>query len=459
VLGKAVAFAASGVCLSMPTPLRAATIVWDGGAGTGAWGTGTNWSTNFVPANTDSLVFSASSANNQYAITLGANRTTAGITFNNAAGTNAFTFSGNTLTINAGGIANNDTETQVFNSAVRVSSAQTWSAASGGLAFNNVTLANGLTLSGASNISVAGTLTNSGGNRTITNNSTGAATFTNINLSNNGTSRTLTFSGSGSTGVSGVIANGSTSTAGVLTKSGAGTLTLSGNNTYTGGTNINAGTLQLGNSERIANNTAVTIASGATFDLNNFTETIGALSGTGTVQLGSGMLTVGSGNASSTFSGAFAGGDTGTFAKTGTGTLTFGSGMDLSSGTLVLDGGTLNLGGFTSTFGALSVTATSILDFGTSGSSILNLLNSVTIDSLATLKIQNWTDTVDYFYSLLSPGANLGRIVFSGFAGADTKWQSYGGQITPVPETSIYGAALLGLSALFAAWRLHRRTS
>ena len=243
-----------------------------------------------------------------------------------------------------------------------------------------------------------------------------------------------------------------------LAKTGNGILTLSGANTYTGATNINAGTLRLGASNVIPDASAVTIQGGATLNLNSYSETIGGLSGAGTVQLGGGTLTVGSGNASSTFSGAFAGGDTGTFAKTGTGTLTLGSAMNLSAGTLQLGGGTLNLGGFTSTFGVLSVTANSILDFGTSGSSILNILNSVTVGSGVTLTIQNWTDTVDFFYSLVTPGAaNLGRIVFSGFAAASTKWQPYDHQITPVPESSVYGAVLLGLSALFGTWRLNRR--
>jgi autotransporter-associated beta strand protein len=243
-----------------------------------------------------------------------------------------------------------------------------------------------------------------------------------------------------------------------LAKTGNGILTLSGANNYAGATNINAGTLRMGASNVIPVASAVTIQSGATLNLNTFTETIGALSGAGTVQLGGGTLTVGSGNASSTFSGAFASGDTGTFAKTGTGALTLGSAMNLSAGTLQLGGGTLNLGGFASTFGVLSVTANSILDFGTSGSSILNILNSVTVSSGVTLTIQNWTDTVDFFYSLVNPGAaNLGRIVFSGFAAASTKWQPYDHQITPVPESSVYGAVLLGLSALFATWRLNRR--
>ena len=80
--------------------------------------------------------------------------------------------------------------------------------------------------------------------------------------------------------------------------------------------------------------------------------------------------------------------------------------MNLSAGTLVLSGGTLNLGGFTSTFGSLTVTANSILDFGTSGSSILNL-TSLMVNSGVTLTIANWTDAVDYFYSLTNPGAPI----------------------------------------------------
>jgi hypothetical protein len=168
-------------------------------------------------------------------------------------------------------------------------------------------------------------------------------------------------------------------------------------------------------------------------------------------------------NASSTFSGSFSNTstDTGIFEKSGTGTLTFGAAMTLSNGTLQLNGGTLNLGGYNSTFLSLSVTANSTLDFGASGNSTLNLTsltNSLTVNPGVTLTITNWADAADYFYSVANPGANnLGRIVFNGFTGADTKWQSYDKQITPVPEPATYGALLLGLSTLFAGWRLYRR--
>ena len=74
--------------LLAPSNVRAVTVTWDGGASTGAWATGTNWSTNLVPANANDLIFDAAGANGQYSITLGANRTTAGIVFSSAAGTN-----------------------------------------------------------------------------------------------------------------------------------------------------------------------------------------------------------------------------------------------------------------------------------------------------------------------------------------------------------------------------------
>ena len=274
-----------------------------------------------------------------------------------------------------------------------------------------------------------------------------------LTLSGNitGSGQNLTVGGAGNTVISGVIGT----TTGSLTKDGTGTAVLAGANTYTGGTNINAGTLQLGASNAVPNG-AVAVASGATFNLNSYTDTIGALSGAGTLQLASGTLIVGSGNASSTFSGSFATSDTGTFEKTGTGTLSLGAGMNLAGGNLVLNGGTLNLGGFTSTFGTLTVTANSILDF--TGTSILNL-NSVVVDSGVTLTINDWANTVDYFYSVTNPGsANLGRIVFSGgYTGADTKWQSWDTQITPVPEPADYGAILMGLGVLIAAWRKLRQ--
>jgi len=57
-------------------------------------------------------------------------------------------------------------------------------------------------------------------------------------------------------------------TGGGLTKEGGGTLTLTGTNTYTGATLINAGALALGGSGSISNTALLSVASGAVFDVS-----------------------------------------------------------------------------------------------------------------------------------------------------------------------------------------------
>lgn len=282
----------------------------------------------------------------------------------------------------------------------------------------------------------------------------GSPTFTGGTITLNGTTPQINVAAGSTATVNSQIS----STAG-LYKTGSGTLVVGNNaNAYSGPTVVRAGTLTLGASNAVPTGTALTVESGATFNLNTYSATVGALSGAGTLQLAGGTLIAGSGNASSTFSGSFASGATGIFQKTGTGTLTFGSDMNLNSGSLVLNGGTLNLGGFSSTFGSLSVTANSVLDFGTSGSSSLSILNSLSVDSGVTLTITNWADAVDYFYSLVNPGSpNLGRIVFTGYTAANTRWLSWDTEITPVPEPATYGALLVAASTVLAGFLRYRR--
>jgi fibronectin-binding autotransporter adhesin len=67
---------------------------------------------------------------------------------------------------------------------------------------------------------------------------------------------------------------------------GAGVLTLTANNLFTGTTLINAGTLALSGSGNIGSSTNISVASGATFDVSGATYTLGSaqtLSGSGTV--------------------------------------------------------------------------------------------------------------------------------------------------------------------------------
>lgn len=159
-----------------------------------------------------------------------------------------------------------------------------------------------------------------------------------------------------------VTGSGSSLAFGGLTKSGAGALTLSGANAYTGATTISRGILQLGASERISDTSAVSISSGATLNPANYNKTSGSLAGAGSVSLGSGTLTTGSNNASSTFSGIVSG--TGQLIKSGTGALTL-TGPNSFTGAATISGGVLNarnVNAFGTTTGGVTVSSGATLE-------------------------------------------------------------------------------------------------
>ena len=104
-------------------------------------------------------------------------------------------------------------------------------------------------------------------------------------------SKTLTVGSNNlSTTVSGIISDGGASggTGGSLVKVGAGTLTLSGANTYSGTTSVNAGTLQAGATNTFSPNSSVTVANGGTLVLNGFNQTVPSVTNAGLVNMGTG---------------------------------------------------------------------------------------------------------------------------------------------------------------------------
>ncbi|EKD74182.1 MAG: outer membrane autotransporter barrel protein, partial [uncultured bacterium] len=184
-------------------------------------------------------------------------------------------------------------------------------------------------------------------------------------------SGTLTTGGDGSsTTFSGVM-----SETGSLIKAGAGTFTLSNANTYIGTTTINAGTLQLSGSGRLADSTAMTVGASGTFDLNDISDTIGSLAGSGSVLLGSGTLTAGGDASSTTFSGVIS--ETGNLTKAGSGVFTL-SGANTYTGATTINAGTIQLGA------AGVISDSSAVSFADVAGAVLDLNNfNETVGSIA----------------------------------------------------------------------------
>jgi autotransporter-associated beta strand protein len=123
-----------------------------------------------------------------------------------------------------------------------------------------------------------------------------------------------------------------------------GTLVLAATNSHTGGTTINAGTLKAAADQALGGASSTLTVNGGTLDLDGHAQTLAALTGSsGLVQGGSGaisVLTIGNGNASSSFGGTL----TGKLAlvKTGTGTLTL-TGPVETTAFITVEQGTLDL--------------------------------------------------------------------------------------------------------------------
>ena len=192
---------------------------------------------------------------------------------------------------------------------------------------------------------------------------------------NVGTGRTLT-----TTGALGGSA--------ALTKSGAGTLTLSGANNATGAVTVSVGTLKGGAANALGPATpaaGTSITTGATLDLGGFAQTTGSLSGAGIVtsSVAGSSLTLGGDNATANFTGTLNSGNITTVNKTGTGTQTLtGTGFWATANTTsqynILDGTlTIDATGVTSAAQilangwAVSPGKTFNLNYNTGGSTLL----------------------------------------------------------------------------------------
>jgi autotransporter-associated beta strand protein len=292
-------------------------------------------------------------------------------------------------------------------------------------------------------------VSNNGALRNIAGNNTWSGTVALASDSSIGadTGTTLTMSG--------VISGGH-----ALSKAGAGTVVLNAAETYTGATNVNAGTLQLGAANLIPNTSAVTVAGGATFNLNNNSDTVASIAGAGALALGSGSLGAGENNTSTTFSGGISG--TGNIVKNGTGTLTM-SGTDSrtagtttisagvlqlgannalgSSTSLTLNGGTFATNGFSDIVNTLLLNASSTINYG-GLAGILTIGPGNGTWAAGTLTINNWNGNPtgggsDQFLVNSATGLTAGlltNITFAGY-GPGAQIISVAGKFEVVPVT------------------------
>lgn len=418
----------------------AATFYWDlngaafgaGATPTGTWDTvSANWNSGRADGDnapevwdntSDRAVFSAGTdAVNAFTVTVVGTQSPTRITFEEGSPT----LTGGTLSIGTGGMTNSTSGTTTISSAITLAGAQTWRSSSGNTFTVNGNVANGSYL--------------------------------------------LTIRGAGDTLLAGALGSGS----GGLTKTDAGTLTLSGGNSYTGTTTVNAGVLNLQNSSALGGTgSGTTVGNGATLQLQNGIG-IGAealtIRGTGVGGAGalrnisgdntyggpitlnaatrinsdSGTLTldVASGNAIAGTNRDLTLGGAGTIIvadpiATGSGTLTKDGG-----GTLTLSAANTYTGTTTVSGGTLQIAVTDALPTGT----------DLTVQSGATFKLNgydqqvaNLTDsggTVELDYKTLTVDGSVS------FAGASTVAMSLDGT-TPGNGQVIAGAGGSGSLAL-----------
>lgn len=352
-------------------------------------------------------------------------------------------------------ITNNATGQIDFFTSASAGSATINNLASATLNFHNTTTAATSTIINDGTVNFDGSSTggsarfinNAGGTVDISGLTSGGMTAGSIEGAGNyvlGANTLTTGSLNTSTQVDGAISG----TGGGLTKVGAGTLTLTGGNSYTGATTISAGTLAISGFGSISNSSVVTV--NATFDISassSFLNIITTLAGnsSGVVNLGSNGLVLSSG--STEFAGVIQG-TGGLTVLAGTQTL---SGVNTYSNATGIDAGaTLALKGSGSIANSASVTFTpgagGTLDISqtTSGTSV-SALFSLTGGGIVALGSKTLTITNGSFFGGAIQDGGIAGGVGGNLAIANGATQQLYGTSTYTGTTTIASGGELDL--------------
>jgi len=356
----------------------------------------------FTKAGSGTLTFSGAGANTYSGVTTVNDGT---LVLNKSAGVNAI--AGN-LTIGDGVGAANSAIVQLSAANQIINTSAVTISTDGKLDLNNNSNTIGsLTTTGGNVTTGTGTLT-LGGN--VTGNASSQIATISGNLALGAATRTFTIA-SGTTGSTDMQVSAVISGLGGLTKAGAGQLTLNGsaNNTFTGATTINAGTLELSATGALNSTSGITINTGGTL----------LLSGASTDRIGNAVP-------------------------------------------VTLAGGTLTSQDRTETMGALTMTAASVINLGTDGTNQDLTFASLT-DNGGAVVINNWSgkqfssgsdDRI--FLTGTAPGTIFGDVSFTGYNQGGIVLASH--ELVPIPEPGTVISGIL-LSGLVAFYFLRRRMS
>ena len=299
-----------------------------------------------------------------------------------------------------------------------------------------------------------GALRNLSGNNTVSGQIT-VATDARITSSTNqlgisggitGAGTNLNFAGTGRTFITSAITTGAGSLT-VDTTTATGVVALWGTNTFTGGTTVNSGFLQLAGGLALADSGALTINSPGTVQVFAG-ETVGDLSGNGTITLQTADALVAGGSGNTTFSGAIGEfGAVGAFTKGGSGNLTL-SGTNTYTGATTANAGTMIVTGSVAssvvavnTGASLQVAGAAIADTAAvtlNGTGNLTLTGSETIGSLASAST---TATVTLGANTLTTGGNNGTTTFAGMVSGNGGLTKQGSGVFTLSGVNSYSGA------------------